>query len=364
MVIDKNCMWNPDFSELATVLEGKKPSRPVLFDLFLNSNLISDIAGIQLTEGDSVGYDIALITVNKILGYDYTLVTASDFNIVRAGRAKEVKSAQTVSINEGGIIADRASFEAYDWPNPDDYSYERLDTLAEHLPEGMKLMIWSASGLLEWVVRLVGYENLCIMLYDDEKLFADIFHEVGKRFLRYFELCSAHPAVGALVSSDDWGFNTQTMLPPNVMREHHFPWQRKFVELAKEHEKYTILHSCGNFNQVVDDIISIGYNARHSYEDNILPVERSYDLFKGKVAVLGGIDIDFMCRNTPKEVYQRAQKLLTQTGCKGYALGTGNSVPDYVPRECYFAMLQAAYDVYNSKDGFFREIETNNKNEC
>jgi len=29
----------------------------------------------------------------------------------------------------------------------------------------------------------------------------------------------------------------------------------------------------------------------------------------------------------------------------GYGLGTGNSVPEYVPRENYFAMLSAATDL-------------------
>ena len=32
-------------------------------------------------------------------------------------------------------------------------------------------------------------------------------------------------------------------------------------------------------------------------------------------------------------------------GRGGYALGTGNSVPDYVPDENYFAMIRAALEV-------------------
>ena len=57
--------------------------------------------------------------------------------------------------------------------------------------------------------------------------------------------------------------------------------------------------------------------------------------------MLGGLDLDFLCRSTPESVYRRAASLLDMTGCEGYALGTGNSVPDYLPRESYFAMLRA-----------------------
>ena len=63
--------------------------------------------------------------------------------------------------------------------------------------------------------------------------------------------------------------------------------------------------------------------------------------FKGKMAVLGGIDLDYVIRSTPEEIYQRSARMLDHASA-GYALGTGNSVPDYVPPENYFAMIAAA----------------------
>jgi uroporphyrinogen decarboxylase len=35
----------------------------------------------------------------------------------------------------------------------------------------------------------------------------------------------------------------------------------------------------------------------------------------------------------------------------GYALGSGNSVPDYIPDENYLAMLQAAFDWEKQEGG-------------
>lgn len=56
----------------------------------------------------------------------------------------------------------------------------------------------------------------------------------------------------------------------------------------------------------------------------------------------GGIDMDYVCRADPKDVYNRSLAMLEKTGGKGYALGTGNSIPEYVPYEGYFAMIAAA----------------------
>jgi uroporphyrinogen decarboxylase len=35
--------------------------------------------------------------------------------------------------------------------------------------------------------------------------------------------------------------------------------------------------------------------------------------------------------------------LLKQTAAGGYALGTGNSIPEFIPDENYFAMLKASW---------------------
>jgi uroporphyrinogen decarboxylase len=52
--------------------------------------------------------------------------------------------------------------------------------------------------------------------------------------------------------------------------------------------------------------------------------------------------VDFVCRATPEAIFDRSRRMLEKTDCRGYALGTGNSVPTYVPQENCFAMIAAA----------------------
>ena len=83
-------------------------------------------------------------------------------------------------------------------------------------------------------------------------------------------------------------------------------------------------------------------DCRHSYEDNIVPVEEAYRRWGGRIAILGGIDVDFLSRRSEEEIRQRAQNLLDMCAEQGgYALGSGNSIPDYVPAAKYFAMTSA-----------------------
>jgi uroporphyrinogen decarboxylase len=135
------------------------------------------------------------------------------------------------------------------------------------------------------------------------------------------------------------------MFSPPQMREYVFPWHRRIVEVVHAAGKPVILHSCGHFERIVDDMIEIGFDGRHSYEDAILPVEDAYERYGHHFAILGGIDLDFICRSTPEAVYKRAKALLGISAARGgYALGTGNSVPEYVPDANYFAMIRAVLD--------------------
>jgi len=334
------CPWEPDFSKLAAVLERGKPDRPVLFELFIDDSLIKTVTGVSWPVNDWVKRDTAYIKANEILGHDYAVVTGSGLNFPKGQR----EGRRTVSLNDGALINDRDDFNNYPWPDPDKFSTERLDKLAEALPGGMELMIWPPDGLFELVVGLTGYENLCYMLYDDMPLAEDLFAEAGKRYLRYFELCLRHRRVSAVVSSDDWGFKTGTMLSAEHFRKLVFPWHRELARLAHESGRYAILHTCGNTDEIMDDIIDMGYDAKHSFEDEIWPIEDAYSDLHGKIGVLGGIDVDFLARGDIGEIIERTDRLLELSDCRGgYALGSGNSIPEYVPVPNFFAMTEAAY---------------------
>jgi uroporphyrinogen decarboxylase len=328
----------PNFENLAKVLKSEKPGRPTLFEFFLNDPLEEKLSGVGGKSEEEV-YRRKILAY-RAAGYDYVTVHASNFGF-KTDRDRHGK--KSVSINEGGGISDRESFEKYPWESPKEAYQGRLELIEKHLPEGMRFVVFGPGGVLENVIALVGYETLCYMIADDPELVEAIFEEVGKRLVEYYETIIGYDCVGAMISNDDWGFNTQTMLSAADMRKYVFPQHKKIAQVAKKAGKPVALHSCGNLAEVWTDFIDdIGYDAKHSYEDVIQPVEQAYDMLKGRIAVLGGIDVDFVCRAPKDDVFKRARALLEKTGCEGYALGTGNSIPAYVPDERYFAMILAA----------------------
>lgn len=326
-----------------------------LFEFFLNDSLIANLypekKDIQIykkifndshvSQEEITQIILDLIHAYCSLGYDYATIRIPGFSFPN----KEHEKGKTISLNAGSVIFDRESFEKYPWTDPEKADYALLSRLDERLPEGMKLIVWGLGGILENVISLVGYENLCYMVIDEPELAAEIFEAVGSRFVRFYKLCSSYNAVGAVISNDDWGFNSQAMLSIEDMRKYVFPWHQKVVEAIHASGKPAILHSCGNLANVMEDIIEVmKYDAKHSYEDKIVPVEEAYERWGDKITILGGIDLNFLIRAPKEEIYNRAAALVDKAKTKGgYALGSGNSIPDYVPDSNYFTMITAIH---------------------
>jgi uroporphyrinogen decarboxylase len=286
-----------------------------------------------------------VIDAFRRLGYDYAPVYTWESDLFSFPKGIH-DSLASRSQNQGALITDRSSFERYPWPDAGRGNYELYKKLSAHLPDGMKLLGFSNGGILENATDIVGFETLCILYLTDPELTGEIFKNIGERLIRFYTIVASMESVGACVVNDDWGFKTQTMFPPEMMEEYVFPYTKKIVEVIHSNGKPAILHSCGNLKNIMDVIIDdLKLDGKHSFEDGIYPVEDAMDWWSDRIAIMGGIDMDFLARRTPEEIYRRSLRLLEKSSENGgFALGSGNSIPDFIPRENYLAMLRAAVD--------------------
>ena len=337
----KKCI--PDFQNILDILDKKRPSRATAFEFIIDDEMCYELAqDTNRYQEDSLDYFKMRIQAFLNGGYDFITVPCW-FTETLAFPKTDVHQMQSRSQNEGGLISDWESFEKYPWPDPAKGQYEIYDQLARELPDGMKLIACSNGGVLENAMDLVGFENLCIITMTDENLAHEIFSAIGVRLLKYYQIVSSFDSVGAVIGNDDWGFKTQTMFSPEAMRQYVFPWHKKIVEAIHMAGKPAILHSCGNLNEVMHDVIhDIGYDGKHSFEDEIIPVEQAYKDWNQEIAIMGGIDMNMLASASPEEIKNRAENLIKMTSEKGaYALGSGNSVAKYVPIDNFYAMISA-----------------------
>ena len=137
------------------------------------------------------------------------------------------------------------------------------------------------------------------------------------------------------------GFRTATLISPDDLREFVLPGHKLLAEMSHAAGRPYLLHSCGNLKEIYTDLIEdVKIDAKHSFEDTIEDVRDLKDTIGQRIALLGGLDVDFLCRATEEQVRERVRDTLDK--CQpggGYCLGTGNSVTNYIPLDNYLAML-------------------------
>ena len=156
----------------------------------------------------------------------------------------------------------------------------------------------------------------------------------------------------AILMADDIAFNTGVFLPPDIMKNIAYPLYKEAVEVIKRYRDIPVfLHSDGNLNKVMDDIIECGFDGLHSLQPSAgMDIDRIKKEHGDQLCLMGNIDIDYvMPRGTSREVEDTVKATIdTAAPGGGYILSTCNSLIDAIPVENALAMYQTAdsYGVY------------------
>jgi len=368
---------SPDFESFKKVLKGeKKPERVYFVEMwvdeeirkFITENLIGDKwvpappEYSLLTSGDLVPSITSLedkkaywrqnINFFYRMGYDclpdMDAATLYFQSLVRKTRIANdtayLSKGKRVWAEEGkGMISSWEDFEKFPWEKMEKinlYLEDYYDFLDKNLPEGMKISVSFSlyEQVLEWIL---GYEGLFYLLYDQPDLVKAIFNRWGKIVYDFYRSIVPLKIVGAIWHGDDLGYKTGTMLSPEILRELVFPWFKKYSTLAHEYEKMYWYHCCGNVLEIMEDLIEdVKIDAFHSFQDVIIPVGEFKKRYGEKIATLGGVDVDKLCRLDEENLRKYVRKILEECMPGGrYALGAGNSITNYVPIKNYLIML-------------------------
>jgi uroporphyrinogen decarboxylase len=284
-----------------------------------------------------MGYDF--VRYEQSLGFDVNRVLAAD---TAAGSTRQRAWAD----EHQGSIQSWEDFETYPWPSVAEMDFYPFDYLNDHLPKGMGLMTCHAGGLFEHLSQIMSLEGLCLAIHDDYGLVRAVAERVGELMIAFYRHLLDLDRLIAIFQGDDMGFRTATLISPADLREVVLPWHKRFAQMAHARGVPYFLHSCGNLDTIYEDLIAeVGIDGKHSFEDAILPVQDFQARYGDRIAVLGGIDVDILASASPEQVRRKTRSLIEVSGVRGrYAVGSGNSIPSYIPVENYLAMVDEALD--------------------
>ena len=339
--------WQPDYRHFADVMANRHPTRLPLYEHLINNSIMERILDVRLDNlaGGKPAEQRECFRHYCRFFLEHTYDTVS-FEVCLT---EAFDGPHAIFGGVPGPIQSRADLEQYPWNDiPRRFwsmAAPRFDALQAVMPPGMKAVGGVGNGVFEIAEDLVGLEHLPFLQVDDPDTYAALFQHIGDTMLTIWTefLHRYRDLYVACRIGDDLGFKSSLLTNPETVRRHIVPQYRRLIAAVHAAGKPFLWHSCGCVFEVMDDMIDAGIQAKHSNEDIIAPFTRWIEQYGNRIALVGGIDLNILCQGTPDTVFDavRDQGSRFRHLAKGFALGSGNSIPDYVPLDNYRAMIRA-----------------------
>lgn len=340
-------MFIPDYKNIENAARNLPSARLPLYGHGIAPAFMERITGAKFAHlqlgsyGEKLEFYRHYNAFQRDMGYDTVTFECCVSSILPGGGA--------LGNHKKGVIQCREDFESYPWDSLCDRYFsafsEHFKALRQTMPEGMRAIGGVGNGVFECVQDLIGLEDLCYMKIDDEDLYLDMFRKVGsilgqiwREFLKEFGDIYCVCRFG-----DDLGFRSATLLHERDVRELIIPQYKSIVNIIHEAGKPFLLHSCGCIFNVMDDLIQVaGIDAKHSNEDAIAPYETWIRRYGDRIGNFGGLDTDALCDLNPCDIEEYTKNVYRICEKKGHgvAIGSGNSIPDYVSERKYLKALE------------------------
>ena len=325
------------------VLEGEFPDRVPLFEALIDTKVVQAVIENRGYDGvyDFIDDNLDLVLTNTpSLLYRKRFIDEGKGVFVNEWGIVRQESGQSVSMPIEGPIRSKEDLKGYRAPDPnDDFRYVELALLLGRF-KGKKLVGMHLHDVFNYPYYLRGMESFLIDLVTDPDLVKRLVEisvehniAIAKRAIK----------MGAdfILLGDDYGTTTGPLFSPKAFEERLLPGFTEIVREIKAGGAYVIKHCCGNINGLLDMIVDAGIDAIHPLDQTAgMDIAAVQERYRGRIAVIGGIDCgELLTNGRPEEVAAATKRLLKEVSSKGgHVVSSSNTIHPKVKPENYLAM--------------------------
>lgn len=218
---------------------------------------------------------------------------------------------------------------------------ENWDILACDLENKDNPVFIPIAGLFWGLRNWVGFEDLCMMFYDNPKLVDDMMEHLTLFNMDLFSEILKHITLDGVLINEDMCYKHAPMISPDMVRKYMLPRYKKLVRFFRDKEVPLVaVDSDGHVSHLLDIWIEAGFDASFPFEIAALNDPVAYRKKLGSnLAFIGCIDKREIrtYEMTYNEVMSRVPYLLEQGG---FIPGIDHAVPPDVPFASYVYMCE------------------------
>jgi uroporphyrinogen decarboxylase len=193
-----------------------------------------------------------------------------------------------------------------------------------------------------WTLR--GLQTLMTDFYDDPDFVQDLLRTIAD-----YNLAQVREAlksdIDAVYFGDDWGQQRGLQMGPRLWRKFIYPELKRMYAAVHAAGKYVFIHSCGDVDELFDDLIEIGVNCFNPFQPEVMDVAALMERYRGRLTFHGGLSTQrTLPYGSEADVRTESRRLLEMGRQGSYIFAPAHDVEGDVPVENMLAFIQTAQE--------------------
>jgi len=242
--------------------------------------------------------------------------------------------------NVGGCVLSEPTLAGFKLPDPlDPRFFEDIPRKIEQYPDRFRVFQIGFS-LYERAWTLRGMENLLMDFHDHPEFVRELLSAIADYNIAQVQEAVKYD-IDAVYFGDDWGQQHGLQMGPRSWREFILPVLRRMYGEVRSAGKFQMIHSCGDVDELFDDLIEAGLNCFNPFQPEVMDVYELVPKYRGRLAFHGGLSTQqTLPFGSAQDVRDQTQRLLELGRDGGYIFAPAHDVEGDVPLENMLAAIE------------------------
>ncbi len=242
--------------------------------------------------------------------------------------------------NVEGCVLSVPTLKLYVFPDPLDRRF--FDGIPERITQYNDCFRVFQIGfsLYERAWTLRGMQNLLMDFHDHPGFVRELLNTIADYNIAQVKEAMNYD-LDAVYFGDDWGQQRGIQMGPKLWRKFIYPVLERMYRTVHEGGKYVFIHSCGDVDELFDDLITIGVNCFNPFQPEVMDVFALLKKYRRRLIFHGGLSTQkTLPYGTVEQVQAETRRLLEMGGDGGYIFAPAHDVAGDVPLENMLAFIE------------------------
>ncbi len=241
-----------------------------------------------------------------------------------------------------GCVLGRPALKGYEFPDPKDPCYF-TDIPEKIVLYGDRFRVFQIGfSLWERAWTLRGFANMMMDFYDHPAFVRDLLNSIADYNIAQLNEAMRYD-IDAVYFGDDWGQQRGLQMGPELWRTFIFPVLKRMYGAVKKEDRYVIIHSCGDVDELFDDLVAIGLNCFNPFQPEVMDIHALMDRYRGRLSFYGGLSTQkTLPYGSVADVRAETARLLEHGRAGDFIFSPAHDVEGDVPLENMLAFIETA----------------------